>query len=241
MARKKKKKRVLKIKNILILLIILACIGGFFYYAITLPVQNIYVKGNSIISDNEIIELSKLYSYPSFLLTKKSEIKKNLSKNKYIKNVVIKKKIGNIIELNITEYKIVAMTPDNKVIKDNGIIEENIYKLGDIPILTNKIEDNKMFINFTTKFSKINSNILRQISEIEYSPVQVDNERFLLYMSDGNLVYITLTKITKINKYNKIRDKLNGKTGIIYLDAGNYVELKTNDNDNSDKKEENTE
>ena len=46
-------------------------------------------------------------------------------------------------------------------------------------------------------------------------------------MNDGNLVYITLTKINKINKYNQIRDKLDGHMGIIYLDAGDYVELKS--------------
>ena len=72
---------------------------------------------------------------------------------------------------------------------------------------------------------KIDSDIYRQVSEIEYSPVGVDDERFLFYMSDGNVVHITLTKINKINKYNKIKDKLEGKKGIIYLDSGDYVEL----------------
>ena len=48
------------------------------------------------------------------------------------------------------------------------------------------------------------------------------------YMDDGNLVYITLTRIDKLNKYNKIKNKISGKTGIIYLDSGDYVELKDN-------------
>ena len=45
-------------------------------------------------------------------------------------------------------------------------------------------------------------------------------------MNDTNLVYITLTKIDKLNKYNKIKDALGSQTGIIYLDSGDYVELK---------------
>ena len=65
-----------------------------------------------------------------------------------------------------------------------------------------------------------------EISEIEYSPVNVDEDRFLLYMDDGNFVYVTLTKIEKMNKYNDIKDELMGKRGIIYLDSGDYVELK---------------
>ena len=45
-------------------------------------------------------------------------------------------------------------------------------------------------------------------------------------MNDGNLVYITLPKIAKINKYNSIYSGLEGKKGIIYLDSGDYVEVK---------------
>ena len=52
---------------------------------------------------------------------------------------------------------------------------------------------------FTKGFSLINSEILLKISEIEYTPNDVDNERFTLKMNDGNLVYITLSKIEKIN------------------------------------------
>ena len=44
-------------------------------------------------------------------------------------------------------------------------------------------------------------------------------------MSDKNKVYITLTKIEKMNKYNKIKDALEGNSGIIYLDSGNYAVL----------------
>ena len=226
MAKKRKKKRKFKIKNILLILIILSIFFIFLFYAITMPVKNIYVIGNHIVSDNEIIELSNLYSYPSFLLADKSQIKKSILKNKYIKKIIIKKKIGNIIELNIQEYKAIAITKDNKIIKENHELEENIYNISDLPTLINNIDNQKVFANFTSKFSKINSNILRQISEIEYSPTTVDEERFLLYMSDGNLVYITLTKTNKINRYNNIKDKLNGKIGIIYLDSGNYIELK---------------
>ena len=71
----------------------------------------------------------------------------------------------------------------------------------------------------------LDENILRQISEIEYSPVEVDNKRFIFYMNDKNIVHITLPKINKLNKYNKIKDKLENKKGIIYLDSGDYVEL----------------
>lgn len=228
-AKKKKKKRVLKVKNIIILLIILGMIIGVFYYAITMPIKNIYIKGNNIISDNEILETSSLYEYPSFLLTPKSQIKKSLEKNEYIKEAKITKKLGNIIEIKITEYPAIAITTEEDIMLSNGKILENTYNLTDIPIMINTIEDQNIIKNFASKFGQINTNILRQISQIEYSPVEVDKDRFLLYMNDGNLVYITLTKINKLNKYDRIKDKLNGQIGIIYLDSGDYVELKNID------------
>lgn len=224
--KKKKKKRVLKIKNIMILLAIIASIVGIFYYAITMPIKNIYISGNQFITDNEILQQSTLNTYPSFLLTPSSQIRSHLIKNPYIEEVKITKKLGNVVEIKLKEYQPIALTKNDTVILSSGKELDNTYELNDIPLLLNTIDNKKIYQNFATKFEKINPNILRQISQIEYSPVNVDEERFLLYMCDGNLVYITLTKIVKLNKYNQIKDKLNGQQGIIYLDSGDYVELK---------------
>lgn len=227
-SKKRKKKKVLKVKNILVFLTVLLLLIALIYYILKMPIKNIYVLGNNIIPDNNIIEESHLSNYPSFLLTSSYEIKNHLKKNKYIEKVEVNKKIGNIIELKITEYKVLAiLEEENQVILSNGNIVDNIYDKTDTPILINAI-DEKIFNNFISKFKKINNNILRQISQIEYNPTKVDNSRFLLYMNDGNLVYITLTKINKLNKYNKIKDNMNNNTGIIYLDSGDYIELKDN-------------
>lgn len=238
MAKRRRKKRKLKIKNILIFITTLITIALIAYYCITLPIKNIYIKGNNIIADNEIIEESEIYDYPSFLLTSSFKIEYKLKKNKFIDKVKVRKKIGNIIEINITEQKPLAIIEENnQVILSSGNIVDNIYNINDAPILVNSIKE-EIYDNFIDKFSKIDINILRQISQIEYSPTNVDNSRFMLYMNDSNIVYITLTKIDKLNKYNKIKDKMNDKTGIIYLDSGNYVELK--DNKTKEESNENT-
>ena len=222
---KKKKKRVLKIKNICIFLGTVILLGLLIYYIVTMPIKNIYVNGEKYITENEILELTSLYEYPSFLLTKKTTLINKLKKNNYIKNVTIRKKWGSILEINIEEYTPLALTKDNKIIIENGHLLDNIYNETDIPLLINEITDKEIYNNLSKKLKKINKNILRQISQIEYSPVEVDKDRFLLYMSDKNKVYITLTKIEKMNKYNKIKDALEGNSGIIYLDSGNYAVL----------------
>ena len=225
MAKKKKKKKVFKIKNILIILVSIFSICGLFYLAITMPVNNIYISGNNIVSDDEILELSGLDSYPSFLLTSKSNIRDLIRENKYIKDVKIKKKMGNKFYVEVEEYKVIALNDVGNVILSSGEILENSYELYDVPKLITPL-DSEVYDYFVDKFSEIDTDVLRSISEIEYSPALVDGDRFLLYMSDGNLVHVTLTKINKINKYNGIKDVLDGRYGIIYLDSGDYVELK---------------
>ena len=226
MAKKKRKRRVLKIKNILLFLSVLLLISYLAYYILTMPIKNIYISGNNIVSDEEIISLAKLDDYPPFLLTLSSSIKNNILINDYIKEVKIKKKLGNIIEINIIEYKpITLINKTNEIILSNGKKINNNYNLTDIPILVNEI-DSKVYDEFIKKFSEVDNDIIRQISQLEYSPVTVDDERFLLYMDDGNTVYITLTKISKLNKYNSIKSKMDRKNGTLYLDSGDYVELK---------------
>lgn len=231
MQKKKKKKRVLKVKNILIFICILLLFGYLFYYTLTMPIKNIYISDNKIISDNEIISISSLDDYPSFLLTLSGDVKKNLLQNEYIESVVVKKKLGNRIEIKIKEYKPLAIIEsENLVIMSSGDKLDNRYNLTDVPVLMNEV-DSREYEEFIKMFSRVDDNVLRQISQIEYSPVDVDRERFLLYMDDGNLVYITLTKIDKLNKYNSIKVKMDGKNGIIYLDSGDYVKLKSDNKD----------
>ena len=229
MAKKKKKRKVrLKIKNILIFLSIILIFLAVIYYVLQMPIKNIYISGNKILDDETVIELAKLSNYPSFLLTSTSEIKRNLSKSDYINNIKISKKLGNVIDIKVEEYKALALTNNGqRVILSSGKIIENKDNITDVPVLNNNISD-KVFNYFIKKFSGVNDNILRQISQLEYSPVSVDDKRFLLYMDDGNMIYITLTKIDKLNKYNAIKDKMDNKTGLIYLDSGDYVELKDN-------------
>ena len=72
---------------------------------------------------------------------------------------------------------------------------------------------------------KIDYNIKEKISEIKYEPNDVDNERFLFSMNDGNYAYITLSKIEEINYYMDILPTLENKKGILYLDSGKYFEI----------------
>ena len=218
--RVKVKKRKLKIKKLIIFIIILTLFINAIYYLLTKKINNIYIINNNIISDKEIIEQAGLKDYPSYILNLSFILEKKIKNNPYIKEVEIKKKNFKVY-IYITEYKQLAIYND-KVLLENNILLENTYNNKELPTIINEIDTEKI----SKYFSKIEDNVLLKISQIEYSPIEVDQERYLLYMTDGNSVYITLSKIEKLNKYNGIISQMEGKNGIIYLDSGDYIELK---------------
>ena len=99
------KKRKLKIGRILICLLVLFLIGVFFYFVRKLPIKNIYIIGNNIVPESDILDLSGIKNYPSFIDTSSSKIIKNIKTNEYIKDVKVEKKIWGKIYIYIEEEK----------------------------------------------------------------------------------------------------------------------------------------
>ena len=102
-------------------------------------------------------------------------------------------------------------------------LEEEI-DLFRVPRLINYVPDNK-YKSFIKGMAQIEEDILGKISDIEYKPNDYDKDRFLLYMDDGNMVYLTLTKFDMINYYNDVLSQLENRHGILYLDNGNHFQI----------------
>lgn len=220
----KAKKRKFNYKKIIIVFaIILFCVLIFFYYR-SIKVKNIYVIGNKLVRENEILEKTNLLDYPPLYQVDENNIKENLKDNKLINNIRVKKSLSGTITIEVSENKILYQGIDNTYMLSNkeDLEMDNIY-MG-IPTLINDPGDIEE--KLIEKMLLIDDDILSHISEIEYKPADLDKERFMFYMSDGNYVYITLNKINLINSYNEIYPTLEGKKGILYLDSGNHFEIK---------------
>ena len=63
----KKGKRKVNIIGLLIILLFIYLVASFAYYILSMPIKNIYISGNTILSDAEIIDLADIKSYPSIL------------------------------------------------------------------------------------------------------------------------------------------------------------------------------
>ena len=228
MSKKIVKKRKLKVFNLLIVLLVLIGLFFAFYFLFNVPIKNILIKGTTYLNDDYIIELAGIKDYPSFLLTSSSKMTKKLLDSEYIEEVKINKKYGFILEINITENTpIFYNTNTSKYVLSNGkeIKEDNINSDFNVPRLLNYVPDKK-FTQFIKGMNRIKREIILKTSDIEYKPNDYDKDRFLLYMDDGNMVYLTLTKFKTLNHYNEVLPQLEGHKGILYLDNGNHFEIK---------------
>ena len=213
---KKQKKKVKKgfIKFCVIILILFG-IGNLVYYGFGHNIKNIYVLNNNYLSDQEIIDIAGLNDYPNFYKVSSSSIKKKLKNNILVKDVKIKKRLFNKLYIYVDEYEVLFynqntskyVLENKKEVLLNGIV---------VPTL----------INFVNKYILLDNKVKQKISEIKYDPNTIDEDRFFLYMNDGNYVYITLTKMELLNKYNDAITKFEGKKGTLYLDSGNYFEIR---------------
>ena len=225
MTKIKKKKRL---KLIPFLLFVLVITGTFFLVDVLLDtrIENIVIKGNKIVTDQQIIDEAGLSNYPSFYKTTSYNIKKALEKNSFIKEVKIKRSFYHVITIEVSEYKVLlkkettgklVLENMNEVTTDQEIPYTVLRLVNDVP----KDKYSKLLKNLL----KVKKSVRSSISEFYYDPNEFDKDRFLLYMDDGNSVYLTLTKFRMINYYNDVLPQLDGKKGILYLDSGNHFQI----------------
>lgn len=224
MARRVKKKRKLKVKNLLIVLLIFIVILLGVAFLTDVKLNNIIVKGNSLYSDWEIIEMAGLSDYPSSLKTLSSTVEKRLEENDYIKSVKVSRPSLTKIVINVEEnLPLFYYLSENKtILTDETEVTDNFP----VPTVINYVPDN-IYSDFLKSMSSIDYDIIKRISEIRYDPNEVDEGRFFLTMNDGNQVYLTLNKFTKLDDYLDIIKEFDNKKGILYLDSGEYFEVKS--------------
>ena len=220
------KKKKLRLLPFLIFILVIAIIVFLVLVLLDTKVKNIIISGNSIISDEEIIQRAGLTDYPSFYKTSAINMRNEIKENPLVKNVDIKRDFYHIFNIKIEEYEILYKREDNgKYVLENKeeiTLDNNIPYM--IPRLINEIPNNKMN-SFVKYYKRIDKNIKEKISEIKYDPNEFDKDRFLLYMDDGNSVYLTITKFERLNYYNDVLPELDGRKGYLYLDSGNHFQI----------------
>lgn len=219
------KKIRVKIKPVLCTIFLFAIGITLLFNFIKKPISNIYITGNKYLTDWEIIKLANLDDYPSWISVSNSNIEKELEENILISNAEVDKQ--NITTVNIKIKENIPLffdTVRNKTILYNG---QEVTEEYDVPIMLSSLTG-ELYVLFLEGIRNINEDVLNKISEIVYSPDEVDDERILVTMTDGNYVYLTLKKFKAINDYNNIVKEFDNKKGILYLNSGGYFKIMEN-------------
>ena len=227
MATKIVKKTKINIVNLL--LVLLVFVGLFFAvaYCLKQPIHSLLIKGTSYLTDDYILELGELKDYPAFIMLDRGKACKKILKSPYVSSCKMKKKWDFLLEIDIEENRpLFYDTSKNKYVfhLKEEVGEDTISQEFRVPRLLNYVPDKK-YKKFIAGMEKVEEDTLSKISDIEYQPNDYDKDRFLLYMDDGNMVYLTLTKFKMINHYTEVLPQLEGHKGILYLDSGNHFKI----------------
>lgn len=222
---KKGKKRRVRFGRIFLWLILPVVLLYIIFSYIQFPIRNIFISGNHILSDQEIIELAGLENYPSIFASSSYTLEKKLEKNKYISSAKIRKKKLREVHIQITEnVPLFYYAYENKTVFSN---KEKYDGEDATTILINYVPKDK-YERLLQGLIDMEESVRMHISQIEYVPDEVNDERFLCTMQDGNYVYITLGKIDTMDSYLDIVKSFGNKKGFLYLDSGEYFEIKEN-------------
>lgn len=227
MAKKGKKKLRIKIKPLITLLVIFLMAIFSYNFINNLKIKNIYIKGNNITKDIDIIEAAGIKDYPKIYKINKKEIKNNINNLPLISNTKIKRNIFGKLTITVEEEKILFYyNYNNKYITDKGNSIEDSEDYYGYATLINFTPDT-IFEELINGFNKIDYNIIRMIDRIEFTPYRaqdgtlIDESRFTLIMNDSNQVIIDTVNIRKLNDYLEIYASLNTDVskGTLYLDT----------------------
>ena len=217
-----KKKRKILYGRIFLALFLLFVIIYMLILLIPQKIQTIHVSGNEFLTDQEVIEIAGLEDYPSTFTNYSYKIKKTLEDSDYIENASVSKNWFYEVNIKIEENRPLFFdTTKNKTVLESGDTTDRSF---DVPVLINYTPDT-IYEKLITKMNDLDTDIIRRISEIKYDPNDVDPNRFLFTMDDGNYVYLTANQLSSLNSYVTIVSQFEGKKGILYLDSGEYFQI----------------
>lgn len=221
--KKKKRKKTVKIRynRVLLSLIIFILLCYLISNAIKIPIKNIFISNNVLLSDQEIIDASGISDYPSIFSITSYGIEKKLEKNILIDKADVEINFTKVYIKVKENYPLFYDSNKEKIILKNKVETDEILSA---TLLVNYIPDN-IYSDFLEAMINIDREIIIRMSEIKYDPNTVDEERFLITMNDGNYVYLTLLHFDKINNYVDIIKNFSNQKGILYLDSGEYFKV----------------
>lgn len=194
-------------------------------------IQKMELSGESIVEESFYIEQSGLVLGESLWSFKVGDVERALEQNEWVKDVNVKRKWLNTVQIQIEEWQKVAYIAKDGAfypMLENGYILEQVSKLEpiDAPIFL-QFEDEALRKRLLKELANLKPNILALISQINATPTKSDPYAVTLYMNDGYEVRAEITTLaSKLNYYPSIIAQIEQsdqfEKGIIDIEVGSY-------------------
>ncbi|MFI3283829.1 MAG: FtsQ-type POTRA domain-containing protein [Erysipelotrichaceae bacterium] len=206
-------------------------IGWQFFQSETSKIRkvNVYVD---YLPSSYVLELSGLSEENVFLFVFDSLIEHQLEASPYIKSAEVTKGSYNIIQIEITEEKIVGYHMDDgfRLMLGSGEIIEASDDFVDliryVPLFVG-FEDDEVLSKVANYFSEVDSKIIENISEIQRYPVSYDENQLQILMRDGHYFFTSYFSLEVLNYYYDILPTLDPTQSCIAVEEINMVPYTT--------------
>ena len=221
----KRKVKILNIPRIIVFLLMIYIVVSLGIYVYKEKVHHYEISGVDYYKEIDIIRKLDLQDYPSFISINANDLKNKLEDDPLILSAKVSYRWNFTIKIEVEENTpIMLIKSSNNVILKNGDQIPYDESFGSLPTLLNNTptESSTLLAN---SLSKVDKGVLYMISEITYTPynssnVILDNNRFLLSMSDSNQVYINAKNCDWLNEYlNVIANNRITEPGTFFFDG----------------------
>jgi cell division protein FtsQ len=195
-------------------------------------VKVVKIEGNRYLSDEEIIAASNISDTTSFWGINKQKIEAKFISFLEVDHVSVSRQFPHTVLIQVHEFTRVAyLVTDGKFfpVLDSGMIldEDPLMDFpSDAPLLIDFSTGSEL-VEMAAELSRLPESLIQRISEIYFTPEEMDPSRITLYMNDGFKVSSTVRYFSKrLAPYSAIVSELDPNVkGIIHMKINPYFEL----------------
>ncbi len=220
------KRKKITIFRLVIVGIILAIIA--FYFLPVFKIKKVNMNEASFITKNQLMKSLGVSEGSHYSLYKMSKLKKNVDTESVTATSSTYSIKDQTLSVNIKEVKPLAENADGELYY---VQDGNIKKTTKLSYYVPRVEgfDEDTEAKIIKELKGLDYNIIKEMSVIASANEKDQDDLVYIQMKDGNYVKITISQISEKMKYYMqiqeiIKEKKDGKPGIIHLDIGDYYE-----------------
>ncbi|MDN4492425.1 cell division protein FtsQ/DivIB [Ureibacillus aquaedulcis] len=229
--REKRRKRT-NFKFIFLIILFLVTLFLLLYFQSPYSeIKKVEVIGAELVDADFYREQSTLQTGDSMWGFKVTDVKDQLSKEHWVKDVTVKRKWLTTVRIEVKEWQKVAyISLENELypMLENGDVfkEASSIEPIDAPLFL-EFKDEKLRKRLLEELAKLDSTVLSLISQINSTPTSADPFAVTLFMNDGYEVRAEVTTLAeKLNYYPSIVAQIesagSSEKGIIDIEVGSY-------------------